>query len=130
MVAGQPLDDFPGCGSSQPGSHPWLGAIYAVSLNPGNETDTFLVPVAILSATTKLQPNRPTIIVASGELIDAKIMNGSSGSVSSGDLATWVSFRPNIHPVLSFFAAQGINLEARFDLENPSGPLVLPVMIS
>jgi len=107
---GQPLDDFPGCGSSQPGSQPWLGALYAVSLNPGNETDTFLVPVAILSATTKLQPNRPTIIVASGELIDAKIMNGSSGSVSSGDLATW-----------------GINLEARFDLENPSGPLVLPV---
>jgi len=107
------LEDFPGCGSTQPNSanqQPWLGALFAVPLDPGNATDRFVVPVALLSAKTKLQPHWPTIIVATGDIFDTETMSSSSGSVSSEDLAVW-----------------GMRLEVRFALESPSGPVVLPV---
>merc|ERR1711981_1503371 len=46
------LENLPGCGSTQPkdtNQHPWLGALYAVPLDPPNETeDRFVVPVALL----------------------------------------------------------------------------------
>merc|ERR1719365_572633 len=41
------LEDFPGCGSTQPNSanqQPWLGALFAVPLDPGNATDRFVGP--------------------------------------------------------------------------------------
>jgi len=107
------LEDFPGCGSTQPNSanqQPWLGALYAVSLDPGNETERFVVPVALLSAKTKLHPNWPTIIVATGDIFDTETMSRSFGSVSSEDLAAW-----------------GMRLEVRFASEIPSDPVVLPV---
>lgn len=108
------LENLPGCGSTQPkdtNQRPWLGALYAAPLDPENETeDRFVVPVALLSAKTKLHPNWPTIIVATGDMFDTKIVNSSSSTVSSEDLAAW-----------------GLRLEARFALENPSGPIVLPV---
>jgi len=113
---GQRLKDFPGCGSTQqtdsPNQHPWLGALYSVPLPAysENETDRFVVPVALLSAKTKLRPNWPTIIVATGDIFDPKLMNSSSASVSSEDLAAW-----------------GMKMEVRFALESPSGPVVLPV---
>ena len=94
MVADRMLEDFPGCGSTQPNSanqQPWLGALFAVPLDPGNATDRFVVPVALLSAKTRLQPHWPTIIVATGDIFDTETMSSSSGSVSSEDLAVWVS---------------------------------------
>jgi len=108
------LGNFPGCGSTQPedsNQQPWLGALYAVPLDPATETEArFVVPVALLSAKTKLRPNWPTIIVATGDIFDTKIVNSSSSTVSSEVLASW-----------------GMRLEVRFALENPSGPIVLPV---
>jgi len=109
------LEDFPGCGSTKQtdssNQQPWLGALYAVpAAYSENETDRFVVPVALLSAKTKLQPNWPTIIVATGDIFDTELMNSSSSSVSNKDLAAW-----------------GMKLEVRFALESPSGPLVLPV---
>jgi len=109
------LEDFHGCGSTKQADssnqQPWLGALYAVpAAYSENETDRFVVPVALLSAKTKLQPNWPTIIVATGDIFDTELMNSSSSSVSNKDLAAW-----------------GMKLEVRFALESPSGPLVLPV---
>jgi len=109
------LGNFPGCGSSRlnkdSNQHPWLGALFAVQLDPAKETeDRFVAPVALLSAKTKLQPNWPTVIVATGDIFDSKIMNSSSSTVSSEDLVSW-----------------GMRLEVRFALESASGPIVLPV---
>lgn len=95
MVADGTLGNFPGCGSTQPedsNQQPWLGALYALPLDPATETEArFVVPVALLSAKTKLQPNWPTIIVATGDIFDTKIVNSSSSTVSSEVLASWVS---------------------------------------
>jgi len=115
------LENFPGCGSTQPkdsNQQPWLGALFTFpldpakfSLDPGKETeDRFIAPVALLSAKTKLQPNWPTVIVATGDIFNNKIMNSSSNTVSSEDLVSW-----------------GMRLEVRFALESSSGPIVLPV---
>merc|ERR1712168_1160552 len=109
------LEDFPGCGSTEQTDYsnqqPWLGALYAVPpLYSENETDRFVVPVALLSAKTKLHPNWPTIIVATGDIFDTELVNSSSSSVSHKDLTAW-----------------GMKMEVRFALESPSGPLVLPV---
>ena len=95
MVAGGMLEDFPGCGSTKQtdssNQQPWLGALYAVpAAYSENETDRFVVPVALLSAKTKLHPNWPTIIVASGEMFGDKVFNNWSSSVSSEDLASLV----------------------------------------
>ena len=102
MVAGGMLENFPGCGSTQPkdsNQQPWLGALFTFPLDPakfpldpGKETeDRFIAPVALLSAKTKLQPNWPTVIVATGDIFNNKIMNSSSSTVSSEDLVSWVS---------------------------------------
>ena len=96
MVAGGMLEDFPGCGSTEQtdssNQQPWLGALYAVPpLYSENEMDMFVVPVALLSAKTKLHPNWPTIIVATGDIFDTQLMNSSSISVSHKDLAERVS---------------------------------------
>jgi len=108
------LENFPGCGSTRPNDtnqRPWLGALFAIPSDPTNQTEgRFVVPVALLSAKTKLQPHWPTIIVATGDMFDTKIVNSSSSTVSSEDLAAW-----------------GMRLEVRFALENPSGPILLPV---
>merc|ERR1711990_864110 len=112
--AGRPLENAPGCGIPQPGSNnqqPWLGALFVVPLDSQEKADKFIVPVAIISAKTRLDPDRPTIIVASGETFGDKVFNHwSTSSVSSQDLASL-----------------GIRAEVRFDLENPSGPVALPV---
>jgi len=108
------LENFPGCGSTRPNDtnqRPWLGALFGIPSDPTNQTEgRFVVPVALLSAKTKLQPHWPTIIVATGDMFDTKIVNSSSSTVSSEDLAAW-----------------GMRLEVRFALENPSGPILLPV---
>ena len=102
MVAGGMLENFPGCGSTQPkdsNQQPWLGALFTFPLDPakfpldpGKETeDRFVAPVALLSAKTKLHPNWPTVIVATGDIFNNKIMNSSSSTVSSEDLVSWVS---------------------------------------
>ena len=119
MVAGRMLEDFPGCGSTQqpdsPNQHPWLGALYAVPLPAYSEkeTDRFVVPVALLSAKTKLRPNWPTIIVATGDIFDTKLMNRSSGSVSREDLVAWVSACAHLfsvaHHSIQFYIGKWIN---------------------
>ena len=95
MVADGILENFPGCGSTRPNDtnqRPWLGALFAIPSDPANQTEgRFVVPVALLSAKTKLQPHWPTIIVATGDMFDTKIVNSSSSTVSSEDLAAWVS---------------------------------------
>merc|ERR1712223_74699 len=66
--AGRPLENALGCGIPRPGSNnqqPWLGALFVVPLNSQQKADKFIVPVAIISARTRLDPDRPTIIVAS-----------------------------------------------------------------
>jgi len=113
MVAGRPLENAPGCGIPQPGSNnqqPWLGALFVVPLDSQEKADKFIVPVAIISARTRLDPDRPTIIVASGEMFGDEVFHNWSSSVSSED-----------------FASLGIKAEVRFDLENSSGPVALPV---
>merc|ERR1712203_483057 len=110
---GRPLDNAPGCGIPRPGSNnqqPWLGALFVVPLDSPEKADKFIVPVAIISARTRLDPDRPTIIVASGEMFGDKVFNNWSSSVSSEDLASL-----------------GIKAEVRFDLENSSSPLALLV---
>jgi len=110
---GRPLDNAPECGIPRPGSNnqqPWLGALFVVPLDSPEKADKFIVPVAIISARTRLDPDRPTIIEASGEMFGDKVFNTWSSSVSSEDLAS-----------------MGIKAEVRFDLENSSGPLALPV---
>ena len=90
MVAGRPLENALGCGISRPGSnnqHPWLGALFVVPLDSPEKADKFIVPVAIISARTRLDPDRPTIIVASGEMFGDEVW---SSSVSSEDLASLV----------------------------------------
>merc|ERR1719192_1115120 len=111
--AGQPLENAPECGIPRPGAinqQPWLGALFVVPLDTQEKADKFIVPVAIISAKTRQDPDRPTIIVASGEMFGDKVFNHWSSSVSSQDLASL-----------------GIKAEVRFDLENSSGPLALPV---
>ena len=93
MVAGWPLENAPGCGIPRPGSNneqPWLGALFVVPLDSPEKADKFIVPVAIISARTRLDPDRPTIIVASGEMFGDKVFNNWSSSVSSEDLASLV----------------------------------------
>merc|ERR550534_822048 len=111
--AGRPLENAPGCGIPRPGSNnqqPWLGALFVVPLDSQGKADKFIVPVAIISARTRLDPDRPTLIVASGEMFGDKVFNNWSSSVSSQDLASL-----------------GLKAEVRFDLQNSSGPVVLPV---
>merc|ERR1711972_1161817 len=111
--AGRPLENAPGCGIPRPGSNnqqPWLGALFVVPLDFQKKADKFIVPVVIISARTSLNPDRPTIIVASGEMFGDKVFNTWSSSVSSEDLASL-----------------GLKAEVRIDLENPSGPVALPV---
>ena len=94
MVAGPPLENAPGCGIPRPGSNnqqPWLGALFVVPLDSQQKADKFIVPVAIISAKTRLDPDRPTIIVASGEIFGDEAFNNLSSSVSSEDLASLVS---------------------------------------
>jgi len=110
---GRPLENAPECGIPRPGSNnqqPWLGALFVVPLDSPEKADKFIVPVVIISARTRLDPDRPTIIVASGEMFGDKVFNTWSSSVSSEDLASL-----------------GIRAEVRFDLENSSSPVVLPV---
>ena len=118
MVAGGMLEDFPGCGSTKQADssnqQPWLGALYAVpAAYSENETDRFVIPVALLSAKTKLQPNWPTIIVATGDIFDTELMNSSSSSVSNKDLAAWVSAGAHLlivaHHSIQFYIGKGIN---------------------
>ena len=93
MVAGRPLENAPECGIPRPGSNnqqPWLGALFVVPLDSPEKADKFIVPVAIISARTRLDPDRPTIIVASGEMFGDKVFNTWSSSVSSEDLASLV----------------------------------------
>jgi len=111
--AGRPLENAPECGIPRLGSNnqqPWLGALFVVPLDSQEKADKFIVPVAIISAKTRQDPDRPTIIVASGEMFGDKVFNNWSSSVSSQDLASL-----------------GIKAEVRFDLENSSSPVALPV---
>merc|ERR1712227_60961 len=111
--AGRPLENALGCGIPRPGSNnqqPWLGALFVVPLDSEEKADKFIIPVAIISARTRLDPDKPTIIVASGEMFGDKVFNTWSSSVSSEDLASL-----------------GLKAEVRFDFENSSGPLALPV---
>merc|ERR1719192_1208154 len=84
---GRPLENAPECGIPRPGSNnqqPWLGALFVVPLDSPEKADKFIVPVAIISARTRLDPDRPTIIVASGEMFGDEAFNNLSSSVSSG----------------------------------------------
>jgi len=111
--AGRPLENAPECGIPRLGSNnqqPWLGALFVVPLDTQEKADKFIVPVAIISAKTRQDPDRPTIIVASGEMFGDKVFNHWSSSVSSQDLASL-----------------GLKAEVRFDFENSSGPVALPV---
>ena len=93
MVAGRPLENAPECGIPRLGSNnqqPWLGALFVVPLDTQEKADKFIVPVAIISAKTRQDPDRPTIIVASGEMFGDKVFNTWSSSVSSEDLASLV----------------------------------------
>ena len=93
MVAGRPLENAPECGIPRLGSNnqqPWLGALFVVPLDSPEKADKFIVPVAIISARTRLDPDRLTIIVASGEMFGDKVFNNWSSSVSSEDLASLV----------------------------------------
>merc|ERR1712004_314771 len=89
--AGAPLENAPGCGIIRPGSNnqqPWLGALFVVPLDSPEKADKFIVPVAIISAKTRQDPDRPTIIVASGEIFGDKVFENWSSSVSSEDLVS------------------------------------------
>ena len=89
MVAGagdawdlQVLRSFPHCGGST-SRHPWLGTLYI-----GEEE---LATVALLSMTTRQFPDRPTILVTSGNVME-------SDGISAESLAAKVGCPSSLQP--------------------------------
>lgn len=89
MVAGagdawdrQVLGSFPDCGASSTSSHPWLGSMFIGPV--GTDDHAFVSTVALLSMTTRQFPNRPTILVTSGDIMESDGMSAEGLAAKVG----------------------------------------------
>lgn len=101
------LEDFPNCGllgSHNSSLYPWLGALYAVDMKGAKEAK-LISSVALLSATTRNQPNLPTIVVAPGSIIQPY-------TLSLGDTGVFVSGHNTI--TAADLETLGLRAEVRF----------------